>query len=80
MVCGLAKLKASELEWSNLVFNLLSAWKIITYMKMKVILPSLVPRPSPAPVFDHLQYGTMAPFLHTASDRKLEPGKAWQRG
>ena len=29
---------------------------------------SLVPRPSLAPVF----------FLHTASDQKLEPGKAWE--
>ena len=31
------------------------------------VLPSLVPRPSPAPVFDRLQY-----------DQKLEPGKAWE--
>ena len=35
-------------------------------------IASLVPRPSPAPVFDRLQ--------HTASDQKLEPGKAWERG
>ena len=31
---------------------------------------SLVPRPSPASVFDCLQYAKM--FLHTASNQKLE--------
>ena len=31
--------------------------------------PSLIPRPSPPPVFDHLQ------FLHTASDQKLDGGE-----
>ena len=36
----------------------------------KPTVSSLVPRPSPAPVFDRLQ--------HTASDQKLEPGKAWE--
>ena len=42
------------------------------------ITSSLVPRPSPAPVFDRLQYAKTepeAPFLHTASDQKPEPGK-----
>ena len=34
---------------------------------------SLVPRLSHCPVFDRLQ-------LHTASDQKLEGGKAWERG
>ena len=24
--------------------------------------------------------GLLPPFLHTASDQKLEPGKAWERG
>ena len=36
---------------------------------------SLVVRPSPAPVFDHLQYAKMEPLFHTASDQKLEPGR-----
>ena len=44
---------------------------------------SLVPRPSPTPVFDRLQYTIMEPehththtlFWHTASDQKLERGK-----
>jgi len=41
--------------------------------------------PSPAPVFDRLQYAKteprdlLTPFLHTASNQKLEPGKAWER-
>ena len=34
-------------------------------------LYSLVPRPSPAPVFDR---------LHTASDQKLQAIKNWSRG
>ena len=38
--------------------------------------PSLIPRPSPAPVFDCLQYAK----TDTASNQKLEPGKAWKRG
>ena len=38
---------------------------------------TLVPRLSPAPVFDRLQY---AKTEHAASDQKLEPGKAWERG
>ena len=33
---------------------------------------SLIPRPSHRPVFDRLQ------FLHTASDQKLDGGKAWK--
>ena len=33
-----------------------------------------IPRPSPAPFYDRL----LAPFLHTASNQKLEPGKAWE--
>ena len=51
---------------------------------------SLVPRPSPAPAFDRLQYAPAPAFdrlqyapapafdrlQHTASDQKLEPGKA----
>ena len=37
--------------------------------------PSLVPRPSPAQVFDRLQYANLAQFLHTARDQKLEPGE-----
>ena len=36
---------------------------------------SLVPRPSPAPVFDRLQYASMY-----GNDQKLEPEKAWERG
>ena len=36
--------------------------------------PSLLPRPSPAPVFNCLQYAKT--FLYTASDQKLE----WRRG
>ena len=44
---------------------------------MNLINTSLVPRPSPAPVFDHLQY---AKTEHTASDQKLESEKAWERG
>ena len=39
-----------------------------------VPITSLVPRPSPAPVFDRLQYAK------TESAQKLEPGKAWERG
>ena len=39
---------------------------------------SPVPGPSPAPVFDCLQYAKT--FSHTASDQKLEPGKAWEQG
>ena len=42
--------------------------------------PSLVPRSSPAPIFDRLQYAKTDPFLHTASDRELKAGKAWERG
>ena len=60
---------------------------------------SLVPRPSPALVFDHFQHAKkwafwlsfctlqaiknqsrLVHFLHTASDQKPEPGKAWERG
>ena len=41
--------------------------------------PSLVPRPSPAPVFDHLPRLQFLIACSTASDQKLEPGKAWER-
>ena len=40
---------------------------------------SLVSRSSPSPVFDHLQYAKMdRSILHTASNQKLELGKAWE--
>ena len=47
-----------------------------------MVIPSLVPRPSPAPVFDRLQYAkTDVQWLSfTASNQKPEPGKAWERG
>ena len=59
------------------------------YLTCNVRTVSLVPRPSPAPVFDRLQKTEpevfaycilLAQFLHTASDQKPEPGKAWERG
>ena len=28
----------------------------------------------------YLSSGLLAPFLHTESDQKLEPGKAWEQG
>ena len=37
---------------------------------MSIDIASLVPRPSPAPVFDHLHT--------TVSNQKLEPGEAWE--
>ena len=58
-----------------------------TGIQLGVTLASLVPRPSPAPVFDRLQYTASDQKLEpgkawerTASDQKLEPGKAWERG
>ena len=43
---------------------------------------SLVPRPSPTPVFDRLQYAASdhAASNHAASDQKLESGEALERG
>ena len=47
---------------------------------------SLIPRPSPAPVFDRLQYaktepedspGLLGQFLHTASDQKPDLSLGW---
>ena len=38
------------------------------YFSLDPGMINLVPRPSPAPVFDHLQYA------------KLEPEKAWEQG
>ena len=49
---------------------------VATKAKLEVADHSLVPRPSPAPVFDRLQYAK----TDTASDQKLEPEKAWERG
>ena len=44
-------------------------------------LASIIPRPSPAPVFDHTcNMQKLPPFSNTASNQKLEPGKAWERG
>ena len=46
----------------------------MSYVSSIALEASLVPRPSPAPVFDRLQYAK------TASDQKLEPGKGAIRG
>ena len=60
--------------------------RLYNSVSVSTVYTSLVPRPSLAPVFDRLQYAKTEPeallaqFLHTASDQKPEPGKAWERG
>ena len=48
---------------------------IVWYEFTEDVHDYLVPRPPLVPFFDYLQN----PFLHTASDQKLESEKVWER-